>query len=254
MEKEDKFVIKTFNKVFIALFAVCITLFVLVNLFVNSLDLEIRKKILVVFMVWTLIIFFVYKYVLYKDKDYHRIQLEANAGGFLWLNELPLHLCNINIILIPAGIMTSNRFILGSSLFSGTIGAFLAMLTPCVGFEKYSLFLPRVFCFFLTHINVMFGSIALVTFGIYQPEYADTIKIVLTTLSLDFIIFLVNIFLRKTKLNIYANYFYNMDFDSIPAVSWIYRLIPVPFLFHVPLYVLYTVLILAGITIINIFK
>ena len=55
-----------------------------------------------------------YKLSLSMDAAYVRAYY---PNGFNIFNELPLHLCNINLFLIPLGVWKRNRSIMGFSFF-----------------------------------------------------------------------------------------------------------------------------------------
>ncbi|MBR5743094.1 MAG: hypothetical protein IKX85_04765, partial [Clostridia bacterium] len=92
-------IMRPFNAVFFLTFAAFILLLVVGSLLVRGKSLRTKKTVIVTACVLTLIGFFVYKYFLSIDTDYDKIT--AAMGGFNWWGELPLHLCNINMILIP---------------------------------------------------------------------------------------------------------------------------------------------------------
>ena len=56
---------------------------------------------------------------MYKRQAYIRAYY---PNGFNIFNELPLHLCNINLFLIPLGVWKRNRSIMGFSFFVAPLG------------------------------------------------------------------------------------------------------------------------------------
>ena len=83
-----------------------------------------------------------YKLSLSMDAVYVRAYY---PNGFNIFNELPLHLCNINLFLIPLGVWKRNRSIMGFSFFVAPLGALMVLLFPKPLFSGFSLFLPRIF-------------------------------------------------------------------------------------------------------------
>ena len=69
-------------------------------------------------------------------------------------NELSLHLCNINLFLTPLGVWKRNRSIMGFSFFVAPLGALMALLFPEPLFSGFSLFLSRIFGYYVTHENL----------------------------------------------------------------------------------------------------
>ena len=111
----------------------------------------------------------------------------------------------------------------------------MALLMPSAGFAGYSILMPRMIGFYFTHFMVFIEGIALASYGLYRPTFKDLPKTLLTILIVDFIIFLINFSLRKTGLHPKANYFFNMETEGNPVLSIFYGLIPVPFVYQIPL-------------------
>ena len=65
-----------------------------------------RAAVLITLCVVNIIGFFVYKWFLSGDVEFLQV---SGLDKFNWFNELPLQLCNINMFLIPIGILT-HRF------------------------------------------------------------------------------------------------------------------------------------------------
>ena len=76
---------------------------------------------------FNLALFAGYKLSLSMDAAYIRAYY---PNGFSIFNELPLHLCNINLFLIPLGVWKRNRSIMGFSFFVAPLGALMALLFP----------------------------------------------------------------------------------------------------------------------------
>ncbi len=101
-----------------------------------------RSRFLIGMCLFNLALFTVYKLSLSMDAAYIRAYY---PNGFNIFNELPLHLCNINLFLIPLGVWKRNRSIMGFSFFVAPLGALMALLFPEPLFSGFSLFLPRIF-------------------------------------------------------------------------------------------------------------
>ena len=91
------------NLLFFITFAAFILLLVLASVILRNQSEKVRETVLVTACVMTLLGFFVYKYYLSIDSEYNIIT--AGMGGFNWWGELPLQLCNINMILIPVAVL-----------------------------------------------------------------------------------------------------------------------------------------------------
>lgn len=225
---------RPFNTTFFLCFAV-FGLFLAVSASIlRRKPLSVRRRFLAGIMIFTFIMFFVYKYFLSIDREYSEICVECGMGAFSWWKELPLQLCNINIMLIPVGMITMNRSILNFSFFTGTLGAFMSLVMPATGFSDCSILLPRMLGYYFTHYMVFTGALAIVVYGIHVPEYKEIPRTALLLLGIAFIVFLINFLFRVTGLNDQANYFYTFATDGNFVLDLLHERIPVPYLYEVP--------------------
>ena len=225
-------IIRPFNPVFLACFAAFLLLLVIASLALRNKSERTRQIVLIAACVVTFLGFFVYKYFLSIDTDFDRIT--ANMGGFNWWGELPLHLCNVNMILIPIAVATKNRSLMSFCFFVGPLGATMALVMPGNGFDGYSVLLPRMLGYYGTHFMVVIEGLAVVTFGLYRPRFRDLPKTVLAILVIAFVIFCINMLLRTTGLHPKANYFFSVETEGNAVLDIFYRLIPYPFLYLLP--------------------
>ena len=144
---------------------------------------------------WSNIIgFFVYKGFLSADVQFLQV---SGLDKFNWFNELPLQLCNINMfVLIPIGILTRRRSLLGFAFFVAPLAALMALVFPEAPFFGYSLWLPRMLGFYVTHILIIVCGLSLVTLGFYRPGFRDIPGIAGTFLLLGIGALAVNFLLR----------------------------------------------------------
>ena len=141
-------ILETFHPLHLSLLAVTVLLpFALHFLFRKKSEVW-KTNFLIVLCAVNLLIFFVYKAFLSVDAEFLRID---GAERFNWLNELPIQLCNINLFLIPIGLLTKKRFLLGFSFIIAPLGAMMALLFPEPAFHGFSLLVPRILGFYLTH-------------------------------------------------------------------------------------------------------
>ena len=228
----DILILRPFNAVFLVTFAAFVLLLVIASLLVRGRSARVKKIVIVTACILTLIGFFVYKYCLSIDADYDRIQ--SDMGGFNWWGELPFHLCNVNMILIPIAVLTKKRPLLSFCFFVGPLGATLALVMPGNGFDGYSILLPRMIGYFGTHFMIVILALSIVTFGFYRPRFRDIPMTALTLAAVAFVAFLISLLFRVTGLNAFANYFYTMDPEGNPVLTIFQRLIPVPYLYLLP--------------------
>lgn len=231
---ENRLICKPFNAVYFGVFAIFALLFTIGVIVLRKKDEKTRARVLAVAMFITLLFFFWYKFMLSRDEEFSQLTDAAGIGKFNWWGELPLQLCNINMILVPIAALTRKRPLLCFSFFMGPLGAFLALAMPSAGFEHYSILLPRMIGFFGNHWMVFFGSLALGALGLYKPKYKDLFLTAVSAAVILVIIFLLNVFFRETGLNVHSNYFFANDPETNSILQMFYRWIPVPCLYLLP--------------------
>ena len=225
-------IMEPFNRLFWIVTAAFLLLLLAASLLLRGKDRSVKEKVLITCCVITFVGFFVYKYFLSIDKQYD--ELYSFMGGFNWWGELPLHLCNINMTLIPIAVKRKSVPLMSFCFFIAPLGALMALVMPGSGFSGFSLLLPRMLGYFGTHYMVMIEGLALVTFGLYRPRFKDMPRTVLTILGIAFVIFLIDFTFRFTGLNPKANYFYLMETEGNFVLDMFYKYIPYPFLYTLP--------------------
>ena len=251
---KEKLICKPFNGVYLMVFAVFALLFAVGVVVLRKKDEEVRAKVLAAAMLVTLVGFFVYKFFLGRDTDYSAITAETGKGAFNWWGELPLQLCNINMILIPIAALTKNRLLMCFSFFMGPLGAGLALVMPGIGFDCYSILLPRMLGYYGTHWMVVFGSLALGALGIYKPKYKDYFLTLLSGFGVAFVIFLINALLRVTKCNEFSNYFFTHAPEGNPILELFHSWIPLPFLYLIPSVLILTPYVMLVVSIVALYR
>jgi len=222
--------IEPFNGLFFALLGF-IAAFLVLSYFSFRKASERKKKTFIVSIAaLTFIGFWIYKGFLSVDTEFMAID---GIDHFNWLTELPLHLCNINMMLIPIGVLFNNRFIKGFSFYTAPLGAFMALIFPEPAFTGYSILLPRNIGYYGTHVFIIILGLLLLVLGFFRPSLRVLPGIVVTFCIVAASAHLVNTAFRVFFLS-EANYFYTYGADiSILKLCW--SLIPVPFLYELPL-------------------
>ena len=233
MPKDQSFwIMSPFNKLFLLCFAAFLLLLVLASLLLRKKSRKTKSAVLIAACLVTLVGYFVYKYLLSLDSDYNVIT--ANMGGFNWWGELPLQLCNINMILIPIAVLKKSRPLMSFSFFLGPLGALMALVMPGNGFAGYSLLLPRMLGYYGTHFMIVIEGLALATFGLYRPRFRDLPRTVLTVLLVALGVFAFSMLLRWTGLHPGANYFFSVETEGNFLLEIFHSWIPLPFLYLLP--------------------
>ncbi|MBQ4424902.1 MAG: YwaF family protein [Lachnospiraceae bacterium] len=229
----DFWIITPFNPLFIILFLFFLLLLAAAGLLLKNKSRKTRETVLVAACIVTLIGYLLYKHFLSLDSDYSLI-ITDYRGGFSWWGELPLQLCNINMIIIPIAVLRKSRPLMSFAFFMAPLGALMALVMPGNGFDGYSLFLPRIMGYYGTHFMIVIEGLALAVFGLYRPRFRDLPRTVVTIILVTFVVFLFNLLLRATGIYPKANYFFSMETEGNALLNIFYRLIPVPFLYLMP--------------------
>lgn len=228
----DFWILRPFGPLFFVTLAVFLLILIAASLLVRGKS-ERTKALVISVACWvTLVGFFFYKYALSVDAEFN--VATQDMGGFNWWGELPLQLCNINLLLIPIAALTGKRPLLSFCFFVGPLGALMALVMPSAGFAGYSVFLPRMLGYYGTHFVVLIAALALGTFGLYRPKLRDLPPMVLTLFVIALAVFGFDMLLRVTGLHPKANYFFAVETEGNPLLELFYRWIPVPFLFLLP--------------------
>ena len=228
----DIWIMRPFNTLFLVAFAAFLLLLVIASILLRGKTERTKSIVLITACVVTVIFFVIYKFFLSMDSDYNLIT--AEMGGFNWWGELPLQLCNINMLLIPVAVLKKNRPLMCFCFFLGPLGAMMALAMPGNGFDGYSLLLPRMLGYYGTHFMIVIEGLALVTFGLFRPKLRDLPRAILTALIITFVIFLFNLFLRWSGLHPKANYFFSVETEGNALLELFYRWIPTAFLYLLP--------------------
>ncbi|MBQ7064973.1 MAG: YwaF family protein [Firmicutes bacterium] len=243
-------IVKLTTPMFWILFGTFLILLVIMTLILRNRSETAKKVVICVICFSALIGFFFYKYFLSIDTEYD--QITKMKGGFNWWGELPLHLCNINLILIPISVLTKKRGLMSFCFFVGSLGALMAIFMPGIGFDGYSILLPRMIGFFGTHYIIAIMALAIVTFGLYRPRFRDLPVTVLTILLVTLAVHGINMLFRVTGLYPDSNYFFTINPEGNPVLEMFYKWIPYPFLYQLPcigILLVYVCFIMLGFTI-----
>ena len=247
MNPHSPWIIRPFNGVFCVCFALFLLLLALAGVLLRGKSERTKKTVLVAACVLTLLGFFAYKYFLSIDAEFNEVT--ASMGGFNWWGELPLQLCNINMLLIPIAVLTNRRALMSFAFFVGPLGALMALVMPGTGFDGYSILLPRMLGYYGTHFMIIIEALALAVFGLYRPRFRDLPGTIAALLVVSLAVFGVNVLLRATGLHPKANYFFSMETEGNPVLELFYRFVPYPYLYELPSFLIlipYMLLITAG--------
>ena len=225
-------IIRPFNAVFVAVLAAALLLLVAATWILRRRSEQARRRVIIVASLFTIVAFFVYKGFLSVDREYSA--LTAATGGFNWWGELPLQLCNINMLILPIAVHWNKRPLMSFCFFVGVLGALMAVTMPGVGFDGYSLLLPRMLGYYGTHFAIIIEALALVTLGLYRPRFRDLPLTALALLVTALAACGISLLLRASGLHAGANYFFSVETEGNALLELFHRWLPAPFLYLLP--------------------
>jgi uncharacterized membrane protein YwaF len=218
--------IETFDAVWWGLLAGIAALSLLVWLFLRNRSVTVRTRALIAICAFNFLFFWLYKYWLSQDAVY--LAENAYKGFEIWL-ELPLQLCNINLLLIPLALVVRRRSLLAFCFYSAVLGALAAISSPPVSFSG-DLLQPHNIGFYGTHALLIVCGVSLATLGFIKPRQRDVFWTVLIMLIVTCAIHGVNTLIRHA-LHVNANYFYTYGADGSLILSDVYALLPLPLVY-----------------------
>lgn len=230
----DFLIIEPFNALsFILLFSFLI-LFVVLSVIARKKGTEFASKLLTGLMFVTIAVYCIYKALILYDAEYREILIANSLQPTSFWKELPLQLCNINMLIIPFALITKKKKLLSFSFYIAPIAAFMALVFPAVGFSGFSILTPRIFGFYFTHYMIIFGSLSIGFFGIKKPDLKDIPEVLVMFFILSLVIFGVNTALRASGLAPDANYFFEMEPEGIGFLEMLYGFIPCKYFYIYP--------------------
>jgi len=149
------------------------------------------------------------------------------------LENLPLHLCSFNAIVLPIVILTKNKT-LGNVLFLWCLGAVMALILNNEMCE-YPFFSWPIFFYYWPHVIEFAFPILLVCLKLVDKDPKCILSSVLLTMGIYTVVHFINLGLNayiaaNNIVNssgelILANYMYSLK-ENNPLVGWFIQLIP----------------------------
>ena len=164
----------------------------------------------------------------------YKIVMAFTFDVFIILKELPLHLCNLNLILIPLAILTNNKLLMSYLYYVGLLAAFAGIMFFDSVFLGKNVFSFVVLVYFIYHAILLVFPLLLVSLKLFTPSLSYVWKALVVLVSLALIMHLVNLLFIHTGWCVEANYFYTMGMPDNPVLGMLMKLIPIPFLYYLP--------------------
>lgn len=217
-------IIRPFNLVHICVILIAVILTIIASLLIRKKEQKTKDYIMVGLSIFNILFFIIYKIWLANDTTYE---------GFSIWKELPLQLCNINMFLIPLGVILKNKYLLTFSFYIAPLGALMALLFPELSFINNNIFMFRNIGFYGTHIIIFSMGIMLAPLGYIEPRIKNIKVLLLSVAIFSFGAFIINIILRAAT-GVDVNYFFTMDPSGISILELFWKFIPVKYLYLLP--------------------
>lgn len=146
---------------------------------------------------------------------------------------LPLHMCNLTLIIAILTILTKSQKLFQLTYF-WCLGALFAVITPDI---KYSFPHPLTLSFYITHFYLLFAAIYGILFFNFKPTFKGWINSFITLNIFAFIIFFIN---KKLGTNyLYVNRIPNFSSPLDYFGQWPYYIIVVEVIYLILTYGIY---------------
>ena len=244
-------IIEAFNGTYFLLLGLIIAASVVITLLLQKKSEDVRRKVLLGICLLNVFVLIIYKFGLW----YGTYGLPDTYAFEIWA-ELPLHLCNISLILAPLSIAMRNKNLMGFCFFVSPLGAFFAMSFPSDGFYNASVFAPHMIGYYGTHAIVIIVGMLLVTLGLYSPRFKEIPKLILFIAILSALVFGINVLIFQTT-GVRANYFYTVTPEGISILELFWSWLPIPYLylsFAMIIFLVYVAVVMIPITIVRAVK
>ena len=183
-----------------------------------------KRKILLIICCFNALLYLSYKIVQANNPEYN----------FDIFTNLPLHFCNINLILLPISILLKNKYLMAYQFYFETVLAALALVTIDPAFRAKPLFEFTCLVYFYYHSMLAVLPVLLVKFKFFTPSFKVIWQPVLILTGLTFVMHIVNMIFRATGIAPEANYFftYGLRGDFFTELFW--SILPYEFFFLLP--------------------
>ena len=182
------------------------------------------RQVLLWICIFNAVLYVVYKVVQFFQPTYE----------FYFLLNLPLHFCNLNLILLPLAIYLRNKYLMAYQFYFGVCLAAIALLAIDPAFRGAPLLDFTTITYFYYHSFLMVAPILLIAFRLYRPSFKNVWQPTVFLVGLTAIIHLINMFLRGTGLAPTANYFFTYGLRGDPLTEIYWSIIPYEFFFLLP--------------------
>ena len=224
--------INVFSPAWFLMFGIDAVLIIVLSIWLRKKTVDQKGKVMTVIGVVNCIIWVVYKFLLSRDPGF----------DFVLAMELPLQLCNLNMILLVIAINIRKTGLLNFCYCFGIMGALLSLMSPDPEFLNITMLNYNRIGYWVTHHLLIVQSVLIVSSGFYRPKYREVYKSIIILLIMYFGMFFVNLLLRRIT-GIPVNYLYTFGMPGNTIIEMLYKLIPVYPIYLFPALVVVTPLL-----------
>ena len=146
-----------------------------------------RRERLLVFFTWALPCVYMLRFTVFLLLD---LFVEPQMS---LLDRLPFHLCSLNAIIMPIGIMSKNKILLNYMYAISLPGAAAAMLTPAMSYYGRYFYLSwQVVFFYLDHAIIVIIPILAVVCRVFRPDVKYLPRVMMLFLPYTAAIYIAN--------------------------------------------------------------
>ena len=201
-----------------------VVLFLAVNLILKKKSESAKRNILLLICLLNIILYIIYKIVYALNPD----------NEFDILLNLPLHVCNINLILLPLAVLLKNKALMAYQLYFGTVLAALALLTIDADFMSKPLFEFTCFIYFYYHSMLVILPFMLVKHKFFRPSFKNVWQPTVILIALTIMAHIINVIFRATGIAPEANYFFTYGLRGSFFTELYWKIIPYNFFYLLP--------------------
>lgn len=151
---------------------------------------------------------------------------------------LPFELCNMNIFITLIALIINKKFLNNYLYFVSMLGGVIPLLVfpDChMITEGRNIFHYMFFDYWIIHTHLVAIPIVMISCNMFKPSIKEIPFVLLTALGIYFFCFLASVILRCFDSFKGANYMYTMNHNNLPILKQLYDLIPIPFIYGLPL-------------------
>ena len=155
--------------------------------------------------------------------------------NFVLIYNLPLHFCNINLVLLPLAIITENKTLMAYQVYFGTLLAFFALTAIDPSFRGKPFFEFSCLVYYYYHSMLTIIPFILIKIKLFKPSLKNLWHPIVLMIVLTALVHILNIVLRSTGIGPNANYFYTFGLVGDPFTEIFKSIIPYNFFYLIPI-------------------